>query len=227
MTWLKWENGNRCKNFLINAYLKKEKWICLGHFLKIHWQINSIFQVLVCFWWRLIQMEDRGLNKDIEFVNPLRSWTLKTWNIQNNKKRKFCGKVARQSITNYAFNFEEVVGAYWFRVVRASVCPSVGPFVTRFDACHILWTVHARVLKFHIWILYEKWLTRICFLVRVLSLSWVMLLWKNKNELLSARYLAKYLTYELETWSADRWWCVDNRINLWTNSVNFFGAMTL
>ena len=164
-------------------------------FEKIHWQINLIFQVLVCFWWRLIQMEDRGLNKDIKLVNPLRSWALKTWNFQNNKKRKFRGKIARQSITNYASNFEDVVRAYWFRVVRACVCPSMSPFVTRFDACHILWTLHARVLKFHIWILYEKWLTRICFLVRVLSLSWVMLLWKNKNELLSARYLAKYLTY--------------------------------
>ena len=30
--------------------------------------------------------------------------------------------------------------------VHASVCP----FVTLFDACHILWTVLARVLKFHI-----------------------------------------------------------------------------
>ena len=112
--------------------------------------------MLVCFWWRLIQMEDRGLNKDIELVNPLRSWTLKTWNTQNNKKRKFCGKVARQSITNYASNFEEVVGAYWFQVVRASVCPSMGPFVTRFDACHVLWTVHARVLKFHVWFYMKK-----------------------------------------------------------------------
>ena len=94
-------------------------------------------------------------------------------------KRKFCGKVARQSITNYAPSFEEVVVAYWFRVVRASVCPSVDPFVTLFDACHILWTVHARVLKFHIWILYENWLNCICFLVRLTSLPWVMLLWKK------------------------------------------------
>ena len=31
-------------------------------------------------------------------------------------------------------------------LVLASVCP----FVTLFDACHILWTMHARVLKFHI-----------------------------------------------------------------------------
>ena len=40
-------------------------------------------------------------------------------------------------------NFEEVEGAYWFRVVCLCMCP----FVTLFDACYILWTVHARVLK--------------------------------------------------------------------------------
>ena len=44
---------------------------------------------------------------------------------------------------NYASNFEEVDGAYWFRVVR----PCVRPFVK---------TVHARVLKFHIWISHGK-----------------------------------------------------------------------
>ena len=120
-----------------------------------------------------------------------------------------------------------ITNTYLFRVVRASVCPSVDQFVSLFDACLILWTMHARVLKFHIWILYEKWLIRICFLVQVISLSWVMFIWKNKYELLSARYLAKYLAKELGTWSADRRWCVDNRINLWTNSVNFLGAMTL
>ena len=43
-------------------------------------------------------------------------------------------------------------GAYWFRVVR----PSVRPFVTLFDACHILWTVQARVFEFHVWIPHGK-----------------------------------------------------------------------
>ena len=36
--------------------------------------------------------------------------------------------------------------------MRASVCP----FVMFFDACHILWTVGARNLKFHIWIPHGK-----------------------------------------------------------------------
>ena len=48
----------------------------------------------------------------------------------------------------YTPNFEEVDGAYWFKL---SVRASMWPFVTLFDECHILWTVHARVLKFHIW----------------------------------------------------------------------------
>ena len=34
--------------------------------------------------------------------------------------------------------------------------PSVCPLVTLFDACHILWTVHAWVLKFYIWIPHGK-----------------------------------------------------------------------
>ena len=43
---------------------------------------------------------------------------------------------------SYAPNFEEVDGAYWFRVVCASVRSSKN--------------VHARVLKFHIWIPHGK-----------------------------------------------------------------------
>ena len=42
----------------------------------------------------------------------------------------------------YAPNFEEIDRAYWFRVVRVYVRPSV---------CSSR-TVHAMVLKFHIWI---------------------------------------------------------------------------
>ena len=56
----------------------------------------------------------------------------------------------------YAPSFKEVEGAYWFGVVLACVHPSMSLFVTLFEACHILWTVHARVLKFHIWVPHGK-----------------------------------------------------------------------
>ena len=49
---------------------------------------------------------------------------------------------------------------------------------TKSDACHILWTVYARVLKFHVWIPHGKIADPYFFLVRVISLSGVMPLWK-------------------------------------------------
>ena len=48
--------------------------------------------------------------------------------------------------SNYAPNFEEVDGAYWFRVVCACYRASVRSSRT----------AHARVLKFHIWIPHGK-----------------------------------------------------------------------
>ena len=67
-----------------------------------------------------------------------------------------------------------------------SVRPSVCPFVMLFDACHILWTMHARVLKFHIWIPHGTIADPFFFflfflsffLVRVISLSGVIPLWE-------------------------------------------------
>ena len=41
-------------------------------------------------------------------------------------------------------------------ILPLSVCLSVCPFVKRFSACHILRTLHARVLKFYIWVPNEK-----------------------------------------------------------------------
>ena len=84
----------------------------------------------------------------------------------------------------------------------------------KYDACHILWTVHARVLTFHIWIHHGQIADPYFFLVRVISLSGVMPLWNNQNEILSARYLEKYLSYRLETWSADRGWWIDYLIKI-------------
>ena len=41
------------------------------------------------------------------------------------------------------------------------------------DACHILRTVHARILKFHVWVPHEKIADPYFFVVRVISLSGV------------------------------------------------------
>ena len=101
----------------------------------------------------------------------------------------------------YAPNFEDVDGAYWFWVMRPAVCASMHPSVQ--EPC---------MLGFWIFIygfLMEKYLTPVFFLVRVISLSGVMPVWKNQHEILSARYLEKYLSKGLETWLDCRGWWVD------------------
>ena len=70
----------------------------------------------------------------------------------------------------YAPNFEEVDRAYWLWVVRSCVHPclrssELSPYLElcpfekirmKYDACHILRTVHSRDLKFHMWIPHGK-----------------------------------------------------------------------
>ena len=81
--------------------------------------------------------------------------------------------VAEQN--NCAPKFEEVNGAYLFQVVRASV--------------RLSRTVHARVLKFYIWVPHEKNCWTFFFLIRVISLSGARPLWKNQNEIWCVLYL--------------------------------------
>ena len=164
-------------------------------------------------------------------------------------------------------HFEEVDGAYWFRVVcacmRASVCPSVhqepcmharvlkfhiwiphgkivdthfflDPAVSLSEVMplwknlneiwcmHILRTVHARVLKFHIWISHGKIADPYFFSCSSYLPFWSYAALKNQNEILSARYLKKYLSQGLETRSADwRWW-IDYLIKLKKKFILFF-----
>ena len=59
------------------------------------------------------------------------------------------------------------------------------------DACHILWTVHARVLKLHTWIPHRKIANLYVFLAQAISLSGIMSLSKIQNGIFSARYLNK------------------------------------
>ena len=98
-----------------------------------------------------------------------------------------------------------IVGTCFFFLSELSPFLELCPFEkikTKSDACHILWTVHSRVLKFHIWIPHGKLADPyFIFLVRVISLSELCPFEKNQNELLAARYLEKY-------WSSglDRGW---------------------
>ena len=89
------------------------------------------------------------------------------------------------------------IAVFFFFLSELSPFLELCPFEkmrSKSDACHILWSVHAGVLKFHIWISHGKIADPYFFLVRVISLSGVMPLWKNQHEILSARYLEKYLS---------------------------------
>ena len=61
----------------------------------------------------------------------------------------------------------EIDGACYF----AFVCRSICPFVKLFCACRILRTLHARVLKFYIWVHNEKIADPYFFLVRHVCLE--------------------------------------------------------
>ena len=100
------------------------------------------------------------------------------------------------------------MGWYIWILLPMIICPFICLL------CPQLW----KKLTGHIWIPHGKTAGCIFFLVWVISLSGVMPLRKNQNEILSARYLETYLSQGLETWSADRGYL----INFWTNSVNFF-----
>ena len=103
----------------------------------------------------------------------------------------------------YAPNFERS----WRDILlsgRASVRDSVWPpSVTLFDACHILWTVHVRVLKFHIWIFHGKIADCDFFFLQVISLSGVMPLWKKTEWNPVSKISLK--VFELGAWSLVSW----------------------
>ena len=91
-------------------------------------------------------------------------------------------------------------------------CPSYLPFWSyaplkknrmKSDACHILWILHTRVLKFHIWIPHGKIAELYFFLVRVISLSGVMPLWKKSIWHLVSKISWK--VFELGAWNLVSW----------------------
>ena len=88
------------------------------------------------------------------------------------------------SLSVYAPNFEKVCGAYCFRAVYVSIRLS--------DACHILRTVHGRVLTFHVWIFHGKIADQYFFSCLSYPYLWSYAPLKNRIEILSPRYLKKY-----------------------------------
>ena len=85
-------------------------------------------------------------------------------------------------------NFEKV----WSLLFLACPCVSACAGIILSMPSVTLWTIHARVLKFYIWIpLYmEKWLTCIFFLSELCPF-----LMESEMEILFARYLKNYLSW--------------------------------
>ena len=105
--------------------------------------------------------------------------------------------------SHYAPNFEEVDGAYWFRVVYACMPVCVCPFVTLFDACHILWTLHTRVLKFHIWIPHGQIADPYFFSSPSFLPFWSYAPWKKSEWNLVGKISEK--VFELGAWNLVNW----------------------
>ena len=100
----------------------------------------------------------------------------------------------------------------FFSLLELSLFLELCPFEKirmKSDAYDILRTVHARVLKFYIWIPYGKIADPYFFSCPSYLPFWSYTPLKSQNEILSARYLEKYFSEGLETWSADRGCWVD------------------
>ena len=57
---------------------------------------------------------------------------------------------------NFLCSFMPPTSKKLMRGILVSGCPCVRPFETIFEVYHILWTMHARILNFHIWIPHEQ-----------------------------------------------------------------------
>ena len=102
-------------------------------------------------------------------------------------------------------NIDETLSAKYLKSYW-KVLHELWPFITGhfynctfFDAQHKFWPVHARVLKFHIWIPHEKIADTYLFLIRIMPLSWVMALWKKYGWNLVSKISQKLL--KLEPWN--------------------------
>ena len=106
----------------------------------------------------------------------------------------------------YGFLTEKYLTHFFFSCPSYLLFWSYAPFEKirmKSDACHILWTVHARVLKFRIWIPHGKTADQYFFLVQVISLSGVMPLWKKSEWNLVSKISRK--VFELGAWNLVSW----------------------
>ena len=94
------------------------------------------------------------------------------------------------------------------------LCCPVTAFI--YVSCNF-WTVHVRVLKFHIWIPHRKIADPYFCSSPSYAPFWSYAPFKNEIEILLARYLKNYLSLGLDIWCID-WGCgVDYLINIWTD----------
>ena len=95
------------------------------------------------------------------------------------------------------------------------------------DTCHILQTMHAEVLKFHIWIPRGKVGDPYVFSCPSYLPFWSYAPLKKSEWNLVSKISQKVFELGLETWSADRGWWVDYLIKYKKNPFCFSGVMAL
>ena len=118
------------------------------------------------------------------------SWSLETWWID---WKRWVDDLIMPPVSN------EIDGAYYFAFICPSVCLSVHQ---AFCACHILRTLHARVLKFYIWIPNEK-IANPYFVSFLACLFKVMPHWKKSELNLVSKISWK--VFKLGSWNSIQW----------------------
>ena len=116
------------------------------------------------------------------------------------------GFISQIILKGLAPNFDwKLVGG----CILVSGCPSVSVCVRSshfFDACHILWTAHARVLKFHVWIPHGKIADQYFFLIQVTNVSPFLKLcpFEKKSEWNLVSKISREI-FELGAWNLVSW----------------------
>ena len=152
--------------------------------MKKHWVLSYPLSTQRRLWsnWAHSHFVDLSCRASPNWSSLLQSFNFK-WDNKTNDCfiLPYCllAHITNVENTFYALNFEEVDCAYWFRVfIRLSI---------RQEPCmlgfwNFMWIPHGKIADTHF------------FFVWVIFLSGVMPLWKHQNEILSARYLEKYLS---------------------------------